>query len=37
MELVCFVFTNEIDISIRILYPKGIAGFQSGGSIKVHQ
>lgn len=30
MELVYFVFTNGIDISIRILYPKWIAGFQSG-------
>ena len=37
MELVYFVFTSRIDIIIQIFYPKGIAGFQSGGSIKVHQ
>lgn len=37
MELVYFVFTSRIDIIIQIFYPKWIAGFQRGGSIKAHQ
>ena len=37
MELFYFILTSGVDIIIYILYPKWIAGFQSGGSMKAHQ